>query len=107
MLIPFLLKHSLIDEMQEITVGPGMVFHEEVLGQRLSKRWNMMLDSMDPDNNQDFMPVFRKNHGILMYLSDPIRDFGTDYAYQAMVARMGFRTNPTYVAIYPSTNWDS
>ncbi len=45
--------------------------------------------------------------GLWKMFDDPIANFGTEYAYRALVAVAGLGANPTTVAVYPKGETDS
>ena len=97
---------SMVAEMQSINVGPGLTFDETILGENASAQWSQMLDSMNPVLSQYYLS-FTEKMGNWVYYPYPIAEWGTDYPYRAIIAEVAFGANPTYVAIYPETAYDT
>ncbi|MBP9007355.1 MAG: DUF1254 domain-containing protein [Methanospirillum sp.] len=96
----------IVEKMKGINVGPGLEFDGKILGEDASAQWHQMLDSMNPVLSTYFLS-FTENIGGWVYYPDPIAEWGTDYPYRAIIAQVAFGANPTYVAIYPETAYDS
>jgi hypothetical protein len=97
----------IIEEIRSVTAGPGLFFDETVLGDNSSGKWSQMTTSANAILNTSYYLEFADFIGKWMYFGDPIGDFGTDYYYRTMIAQTGYGTNPTSVAIYPTTELDS
>ncbi|MBN1166908.1 MAG: DUF1254 domain-containing protein [Methanospirillaceae archaeon] len=94
------------EEIQLINVGPGLSFDGTILPEDAQTQWNEMLDSMNPVLSTYFLS-FTENLGDWVYYPYPIAEWGTDYPYRAIIAQVAFGANPTYVAIYPETAFDT
>lgn len=86
-------------------IGPGMQFDEGILPEGAQQKWQGMLDSFD-ENMLKKSAQFIKKMGAWTYTGEPIAEFGTEYAYRALIAKEGLGANPVYVAIYPKAATD-
>lgn len=96
----------LMERIQVINVGPGLSFDETILGADASAEWTRMLDSMNPVLSRYYL-TFTEKMGDWAYYPYPIGEWGTDYPYRAIIAQVAFGANPTSVAIYPESAYDT
>jgi len=91
-----------LESFSEISVGPGLAFDPSVLGEDAQQRWNEMLEGLE-ENWMRQSGEFTKQMGAWTFLGEPIAEFGTEYAFRALVALGGLGANPVSVAIYPKS----
>ncbi len=96
---------ELLERLAAIHVGPGMNFDAALLGADAAGRWTQMLQGLRAALSAESANYARKL-GQWIYFGKPIGDFGTEYAYRAMVALVGLGANTVDVAIYPKTGAD-
>ncbi len=96
----------LLERLAAIHVGPGMTFDASVLTGDIASGWSQMLTSLRA-SLQAQSGSYAVRMGQWAYYSAPIGDFGTEYAYRAMVALVGLGANTVDVAIYPKTDTDN
>lgn len=96
---------EMIEKISAVNVGPGMTFDISVLTGDVKATWTEMLQGLRPALFQSIQQ-FSNKLGQWSYFDEPIGDFGTEYAYRALVAIAGLGANPVYVALYPKTEVD-
>lgn len=96
---------ELLEKLSAIRVGAGMTFDDSLLGEDAAERWTQMLQGLRATLSADSAKYAQKL-GQWRYYGKPIGDFGTAYAYRAMVALVGLGANTVDVAIYPKTAVD-
>ena len=96
---------ELLEKLSAIRVGAGMTFDDSLLGEDAAERWAQMLQGLRATLSADSAKYAQKL-GQWRYYGKPIGDFGTAYAYRAMVALVGLGANTVDVAIYPKTAVD-
>ncbi len=94
-----------LEAFSAIGVGPGLTFDGSVLTGDVAEQWKTMLSDLRVRMETESL-VYARMLGDWRFFGDPIGDFGTAYAYRALVAMMGLGANPTSVAIYPKLNAD-
>jgi hypothetical protein len=97
---------AILDTMKQIHVGPGLVFNASILGPDGAERWNSMVGRMESDligKTKEYMTALDG----WKYYGEPIGEWGTAYAYRALIAIKGLGANPTSVAIYPMADTDT
>ena len=93
-------------ELAAIGVGPGLTFDSAAFGPQGETLWREMLAQSVPLTlNASYH--FMVQNGTWQYFGKPIAEFGTEYAYRALVALAGFGANPVSVAVYPKNEVDS
>ena len=95
----------LLERLAAINVGPGMTFDMTVLTGDVAAGWAQMLKALR-ESLQAQSSSYAVRMGQWAYYDAPIGDFGTEYAYRAMVALVGLGANTVDVAIYPKTGVD-
>ncbi|MBQ0071826.1 MAG: DUF1254 domain-containing protein, partial [Spirochaetales bacterium] len=95
-----------MEKLKTVHVGPGMMFDVSILGEDIQANWTRMLQGLRPSLLEKSQ-VFAEQLGQWSYYGAPIGDFGTEYAYRALVAIAGLGANPEYVALYPKTEVDA
>lgn len=96
---------ELLKKLSAVNVGAGMTFDAALLGEDAAERWKKMLQGLRATLAADGAKYAQKL-GQWRYYGKPIGDFGTEYAYRAMVALVGLGANTVDVAIYPKTAVD-
>lgn len=97
---------GMMEKIAVVNVGPGLKFDASVLGSNAKEKWTSMLQGI----RKILLPKvqqFSKKLGQWSYFDSPIGDFGTEYAFRALVAIAGLGANPVYVALYPKTETDA
>lgn len=97
---------DILERLSAIHVGPGMTFDVSVLTGDIQAKWIEMLQNL----RSDLMPQiqdFSNKIGQWSYFDAPIGNFGTEYAYRALVSIAGLGANPVNVALYPKTEVDT
>jgi hypothetical protein len=97
---PFEEDKEALEEFAEIGVGPGLEFDPAVLGDGAEDKWRDMLSGMSA-RLQSESEGFMLELGQWECYGYPIAEFGTEYAYRALVALGGLGANPVSVAVYP------
>lgn len=97
---------ELLSSLEALGIGPGLSFDEERIPGDRPARWREMLTGLRAKlmmEGQRYSVAL----GQWKYFDAPIGNFGTAYAYRAMVALGGLGANTVDVAIYPKTNVDA
>ncbi|MCD8104478.1 MAG: DUF1254 domain-containing protein [Lachnospiraceae bacterium] len=94
-----------IASFAEINVGPGLTFDAGLLGSDSSENWTSMLTSLTAELSEEAAGFIVQN-GIWSFYGYPIAEFGTEYAYRALIALGGFGANPVSMAMYLKGNMD-
>lgn len=94
-----------LEAYRAIGVGPGLTFDAGILTGNIAEEWKTMLSGLRKRMETESL-AYARMLGDWRFFGDPIGDFGTAYAYRALVAMMGLGANPTSVAIYPKLNVD-
>ena len=97
---------ELLEKLAAVGVGPGMKFDAAVLTGDVQTSWQEMLQGLRPKLAAEGMKYSNKL-GQWSYLGAPIGDFGTEYAYRALVAIAGLGANTVEIALYPKTDKDA
>lgn len=103
---PTAADQEIVDEMEKISVGAGLTFDADVLGEDASDKWASMINGLT-DMLSERITQFVKKMGIWSFSGEPIAEFGTEYDYRALVALGGLGANPVSIAIYPKAAFDS
>jgi hypothetical protein len=96
----------LMARLAGIGVGVGLNFDVSALGGDIQQAWADMLGGLQDLLTQESEP-FMEEMGIWTFWGEPIAEFGTEYAYRALVALGGLGANPVYTAIYPRADMDT
>ena len=96
---------EMLERIAAVNVGPGMEFDTSVLTGDVAENWKTMLTEIRPKLVKEGQK-FSKKLGQWNYFGEPIGDFGTEYAYRAMVALAGLGANTVEIALYPKTEQD-
>lgn len=96
----------LLERLSAVNVGPGMTFDASVLSGDVKEVWTQMLQNLRQKLAGSAMQ-FSNKLGQWSYFGAPIGDFGTEYAYRALVALAGLGANTVDVALYPKTAVDA
>lgn len=96
---------ELLKKFAAINVGAGMTFDPSLLGEGAAERWAQMLQELRAKLTAEGIKYSQKL-GQWIYYGRPIGEFGTEYAYRALVALVGLGANTVDVAIYPKTEVD-
>lgn len=96
---------DILREIEDVSVGPGLAFDASVLGTEASSEWKKMLSGLVPYLTKAASGFIVKR-GVWTFYGRPIAEFGTEYAYRALIALGGFGANPVSVAIYPRADTD-
>lgn len=97
---------EMLEKLAAVCVGPGMEFDASVLTGDIQANWQEMLQGLRPKLAAEGMK-FSNQLGQWSYFGAPIGDFGTEYAYRALVAIAGLGANTVEVALYPKTEKDA
>ena len=97
---------EILEKLAAVHVGPGMEFDASVLTGNIQANWREMLQGLRPKLAAEGMK-FSKQLGQWSYFGAPIGDFGTEYAYRALVAIAGLGANTVEIALYPKTEKDA
>ena len=97
---------EILEKLAAVHVGPGMEFDASVLTGDIQANWREMLQGLRPKLAAEGMK-FSKQLGQWSYFGAPIGDFGTEYAYRALVAIAGLGANTVEIALYPKTEKDA
>ncbi len=97
---------ALIEKIAEINVGAGKTFDPSILTGDVKATWSEMLQNLRAELAQKGMK-FSQKLGQWNYFGAPIGNFGTEYAFRALVAIAGLGANPVDVALYPKTDVDT
>ena len=97
---------ELLEKLAAVGVGPGMKFDAAVLTGDVQTSWQEMLQGLRPKLAAEGMKHSNKL-GQWSYFGAPIGDFGTEYAYRALVAIAGLGANTVEIALYPKTDKDA
>jgi len=101
---PLSFDGEIMDRLAKLGVGPGLQLKTITNGEEMFASVKATFYN-DVDAVAD---TYKKSiGGIWSYYKEPIGDFGNAYQYRAAVALSGLGANPTYVAIYPRTDYDS
>ena len=103
---PFAADAEMLEKLAAVHVGPGMEFDASVLTGDIQASWRKMLKGLRPKLAAEGMR-FSNQLGQWSYFGAPIGDFGTEYAYRALVAIAGLGANTVEVALYPRTEKDA
>ena len=96
---------ELLERIAQVNVGPGMRFDASMLTGDVKETWTQMLQTIRPTLLPQLQKFTRKL-GQCTYFGAPIGNFGTEYAYRALVAIAGLGANPVEVALYPKLEVD-
>ncbi|MEA5021100.1 MAG: DUF1254 domain-containing protein [Gordonibacter sp.] len=80
-------------------IGAGLEFDLEALGEEVTQAAAHLSTLMDREFSSDHASIISSNGW--MFMDDRVGNFGTDYAFRAVVAFGGF-ANPVSMAVYPS-----
>lgn len=97
---------EIMERIAQIGVGPGMTFDPAVMTGDVKATWTQMLQNIRPTLMPQLVQFTRKL-GQWTYFGAPIGNFGTEYAYRALVAIAGLGANPVEVALYPKLEVDA
>lgn len=97
---------GMLEKLAAVHVGPGMEFDASVLTDDIQAGWQEMLKGLRPKLAAEGLR-FSNRLGQWSYFGAPIGDFGTEYAYRALVAIAGLGANTVEVALYPRTEKDA
>ena len=89
-----------------IGVGPGLDFDTALFGDQADNVRLLILRDLVA-NCLEKSTRFHIQNGPWAYYGAPIGDYGTEYAFRALVALRGFGANPITMAVYPSADSDS
>ena len=103
---PSAVDAELLEKLAAVGVGPGMKFDAAVLTGDVQTSWQEMLQGLRPKLAAEGMKYSNKL-GQWSYFGAPIGDFGTEYAYRALVAIAGLGANTVEIALYPKTDKDA
>ena len=93
-----------VKSFESLGIGAGIEFNNG--NENLENTWKEILSEFVPRLNAECVG-FSKKMGLWKMFDDPIANFGTEYAYRALVAVAGLGANPTTVAVYPKGETDS
>lgn len=97
---------EMLDKMAEIQVGPGLTFDANIFGEEADNIWKELMKNAINLTLQGSSQYMVKN-GCWSFFGEPIAEFGTAYAYRALIALAGFGANPVSTAVYPKAEYDS
>ncbi|MEA5068762.1 MAG: DUF1254 domain-containing protein [Christensenellaceae bacterium] len=96
---------EVVASFAKLNIGPGLQFDAEQLPGDRAAQWRELLTGLRAKlvaAGREYMLTL----GSWKYFGAPIGDFGTAYAYRAMVALGGLGANTVDIAIYPKTGLD-
>ncbi len=93
-------------KIAQIGVGAGLTFDSSVFGEQANELWKNTVSGIIPSVTEGSMKFMTKN-GIWSYMGEPIAEFGTEYAYRALISLVGLGANPVSVAVYPKATTDN
>lgn len=96
---------DILARFAEINVGPGLSFDASVFEDSDGQKWQAMVKNIDGtllEHSKEFMKIF----GAWQFFGYPIAEFGSEYAYRALIAKEGLGANPESAAIYPKASTD-
>lgn len=96
---------EVLEKFAALNVGSGMEFDTGVFTGDTAASWTDMLRQIR-ETLVAASAGYTVQLGQWVYYDAPIGDFGTEYAYRAMVALAGLGANTIDVAVYPKTNVD-
>ncbi|MCL2423393.1 MAG: DUF1254 domain-containing protein [Micrococcales bacterium] len=96
---------AFLAKMHEVGVGPGRTFDLAALGNDVQTQWEAML-ATNVERWTEASNQFKQQWGAWEFFGAPIAEFGTAYAFRALVALAGLGANPVSVAIYPKAATD-
>ncbi len=96
----------LMERICEIGVGPGLEFDAAVLGGDAAQQWTDMLGTLRQKLVTE-SSRFVVSNGVWQCYGEPVAEFGTEYAYRALIALGGLGANPVNIAIYPKATTDN
>lgn len=96
---------AIADNMATIGVGPGLIFDSTIFGADFESFWRSMTSSLHSELFANSIR-FVKTQGAWQFYGEPIAQFGTEYAFRALVALDGLGANPVSVAVYPKAETD-
>ncbi len=97
---------EIMERIARVGVGPGMTFDVSILTGDVKVTWTQMLQNIRPTLMPQLVQ-FTSKIGQWTYFGAPIGNFGTAYAYRALVAIAGLGANPVEVALYPKLEVDA
>ncbi len=95
-----------MEKLKQINVGPSLKFDGDMFAQNGDELWREIVSGITADVTAASMKFMTKN-GNWSYMGAPIAEFGTEYAYRALIALVGLGANPVSVAVYPKVTVDS
>jgi len=101
---PLSFDGEIMNRLAKLGVGPGLQLKTITNGEAMFAS----IRASFPVDADAIADTYTKSiGGIWSYYKEPIGDFGNAYDYRAAIALGGLGANPTYVAIYPRTDYDS
>ena len=97
---------TFMEQIAKINVGPGLTFDKSVFGEDADDIWKALMRDVVNLTLKDSMQYMVQN-GCWSFYGAPIAEFGTAYAYRALIALAGFGANPVSIAVYPKAEYDS
>ncbi len=97
---------AMMEQIKKINVGPELVFDSNMFAGDMEKMWESLVSSI-VENTTKKSANFLTLNGQWSYMGEPIAEFGTEYAYRALISVMGLGANPVSVAVYPRAQVDS
>lgn len=94
-----------LERLRSVNVGPGLSFDATILGDNAADRWAQLIGSLVQRLLGRSMQ-FLEQRGIWRMYGTPIAEYGTEYAYRALIACAGLGANPVSVAVYPKAETD-
>lgn len=96
----------LLERLRPLGVGPGLAFDASLLGEGVDERWRALLGGLTASLLEQTTEYISR-WGVWHVYNTPIAEFGTAYAYRALIALGGLGANPVSVAVYPKAETDS
>jgi hypothetical protein len=97
---------TFMEQIAKINVGPGLTFDKSMFGEDADAIWKALMRDVVNLALKDSMQYMVQN-GCWSFYGAPIAEFGTAYAYRALIALAGFGANPVSIAVYPKAEYDS
>lgn len=97
---------AMTDRLAKINVGADMTFEQDIFEADMSKMWQSLVSGI-VENTTKKSAKFLTLNGQWSYMGEPIAEFGTEYAYRALISVVGLGANPVSVAVYPRVQLDT
>lgn len=104
--LPTEVDKAMTEKIAKINVGAGLAFDKNAFAADTEKLWSRLVSDIEANTTKKSAKFLTIN-GHWSYMGEPIAEFGTEYAYRALISVMGLGANPVSVAVYPKATMDS